>query len=253
MKLTRTLLSAALCLTLILALCPRRTGAAESEPAPVTVEAVALTPAPDAPDGLAHVRLLILGDSMSSYGAADRPVYPSGNVNDQAKMWYSLLDGRLPWVADETEVIALAGAGYSGSAEEPAVFGSVDRVGMQAPDVVILALGMDDPWNAGSAVETGLRAALAQVSEWWPEAAVIVLIPPENDLNGAADRDTARLLFNAAWEDARLAARELGARVIDLRDCFDPGRYALYTIDGLHPNSMGMAAIADFIAESLAE
>ena len=111
--------------------------------------------------------------------------YPLGNVTNESAMWYSQLGDRLPWNVESFEVFASSKTKYTESEAGPGTFWGWNYfVGQDAPDVVLLALGMDDPWSDPDAIENGLVATLDTLAQLWPEARVIVIIPPENDFNG---------------------------------------------------------------------
>ena len=198
------------------------------------------------------VRLVVMGDSMSDFAEA-HGTYPLGNVTDESTMWYSLLGDRLPWAVESFEAFTLSDVGYTQTESGPGAFWGWNYfVGQTAPDVILLALGMDDPWSDPAAIENGLVATLDTLGQLWPETRVIVIIPPESDFNGVTNIEGTRAAFNAAWDQAAEAASERGVQVIDLRKC-TVSRYAkLYMLDdGRHPNAAGMKAIADYIVNQL--
>ena len=198
------------------------------------------------------VRLIVMGDSMSDYAKDRDAAYPSGNVKIEDEMWYSLLGDRLPWNVESFEVFASGEAQYSASKEGPMTFWVRNHfVGQAAPDVILLALGMDDPWSDPAAIENGLVATLDTLGQLWPEARVIVILPPERDFNEIADAEGTKAAFDAAWDAAAEAANELQVQVIDLRECKVSKHANVYTLDGTHPNAAGMKAIADYIADQL--
>ena len=219
---------------------------------PVDVVAVAVgAPAEDEKDS---VRLIVMGDSISDFnGSADvQSLYPNSNVADESQMWYSLLDGRLPWNTEAMDVWARSGIGYSESTNGPTGFWVWNAfVGQTPPDVILLALGADDGLTDPETLETSVVKTLDTLDKLWPEAQVILVIPPESDYNGIADAEGARTAFNAAWDSADEAASELNVPVIDLRECVVSRYASLYTLDGRHPNAAGMKAIADYIVNQL--
>ena len=205
---------------------------------------LAVTPMPQEPEKSESVRVLVMGDSMSDYSDRTESFYPSGDVNKEDLMWHSILGAKLPWDVKSYEVIALDGVGYTQSLKGPLTFWAMDHfVGQTPPDVILLALGMDDPLDDAGAINDGLAATLEDLRQLWPEARVILVIPPEGDFRGEEKQ-----AFKAAWDSATETARGLDLRVIDLRDSVVSKYPNLYTLDGRHPNAAGMTAIANYIA-----
>lgn len=192
---------------------------------------LAVTPAPQEPEKSESVRLLILGDSMSAFSERDEAAfYPGGDVTEESAMWWAILGDRLPWDMEETAVKALPNVRYSNN---PTVFLAMDSL-MPDPNTVLLALGLDEPADADAAIAAGLQDALRVYAATWPEARIILVIPP---VATAAE----------AWDSAAEAARAQGAQVIDLRESLVSKYPNLYTLDGRHPNAAGMTAIANYI------
>ncbi len=225
-------------------------------PTPVVVEAV---PIPVTGIPAASTTLVILGDRLAM---ADE-----GLQEEQA--WWNLLGPDY----EIGEVSANEGPLLSGDPEildfywqeQTEILLAMDP----APDLILLACGMDEPPDADPGdLLIGLARAIDAVHRACPEAGLAVILPPEPEAD-AKDLETWRAawatVFNelanfdgnerwlAAWAEAAddpEADADFSWELIDLSECI-PAEYArLYVEDGWL-NASGMRRVAQRILTQL--
>ena len=239
---------------------------AEADEAPVVAVApVVLTPEPtEEPKVLGSLRVAVLGGMFSAFGTQDA-YYPDGEVIQESEMWWSAALADIPYEILSVVNASSVGTAYSlESSDEKAPWleERVEALGASGdPNLILVMVGEEDPAfgesGLASANETeqtllqspattarGAALTLQRVTARWPEARVVVLIPPETDFTKYTGAGMTLQRFNWAMNEVDDTARQMGIEVIDLRDC------ALST-DGLYPTMADMKKMAKWAADQL--
>jgi len=135
-------------------------------------------------------------------------------------------------------------------------------IGTQAPDVVMILMGLNDfGWGmpvtadaeaAGLAVfSTAYRTMLEKIKVNYPRAEIWCLTLPASCRRSHPEQEIP--MIRAGWHFAdyckaiRECAAQTGCRIVDIFDLNDP----YDTIDGYHPTADGMKTIADAVLRTL--
>ena len=217
----------------------------------VSVTGVAITPAPDS------IRIAVIGDSLSAYGTKGA-LYPNDAVTEEGDMWWAQLRDMLNRPVSGCMLSISADAAFSLPDDAPAApwresnLAVLDADGI--PDVVILSVGLRDAefGEAGYAATAlsddepttarGVALTLEAIQSRWPEAKIVLLIPPETFPQGGSDS-----LASFNWRANTI--QDVGMRygvscILDLRTLYPEGQ-------GRLPNAADMAEIARRVAEAL--
>jgi lysophospholipase L1-like esterase len=214
----------------------------------------------EAPESLAPVKLLFLGDSITDFWTmGDNPWFP-GAFGGRA-VWNETFDGTNP------ENLAL-NLGISGDRTEHVLqrilpksdggLGELDRSDLD-PDVVVLLIGINNSWDAEtpavSSIVDGVRAVVASVHARKPRALIVLqsLLPT----NEPARNAEVVMPVNALLADfAAQAPQTTYVRYLDIHTAFlgpDALQDRSLFMDGVHPNERGYRAWRDRLVPFLAE
>lgn len=212
-----------------------------------------------APESLAPVRLVFLGDSITDFWTmAENPWFP-GAVGGRA-VWNESFAGRNP-------LNRSLNLGISGDRTEHVLYrilpkaegglGELDRSDLD-PDVIILLIGINNSWDAEmpvvDSVLGGIRAVTAAVHARKPGALIVLqsLLPT----NEPARNAQVVLPVNAGLADFAAEDPQTGhVRFLDLYPAFvdeNGGQNRAFFMDGVHPNESGYRAWRDRLVPFLA-
>ena len=239
---------------------PEPTAEPTPEPTPlpvVDVVPVLLTPTPAPP-----VRLAVLGDLLSAAGP---------DMHEESLRW-SVLAEQMPGPVSSLTVSAVPGTAFSladGAENAP---WRPERIAAlsegEDPDLILVLVGVldaasgeagqvrpgtdgktllaEDPSTARGASLTFLR-----LREAYPEARIVVLVPPELPVDEQMDGLTLQR-YNWACNTIADAAAAAGLPMLDLRDSsIQPDKADLFAGDGLSLSARGMQALADWLLLAL--
>ncbi len=212
------------------------------------VQARAATPAPSAtaadvpPAATASdvaPRIAFLGDSLTA-GVGAPP--------ERGYAWQTA--ERLGWPIAVVE--GVSGSGFLAPGAGSPMPDRVDAVVAADPDVVVVAGGTNDAFQGYAPADVGAAAGrlLGELRTARPEATILVLGPFPTTLESATAADPTS-------DAVRVAAEAAGADFLDARDLVasavtGPDQWDRYiSADGLHPNEVGYAAMADALAAEL--
>ncbi len=239
---------------------------ATADAAPVVeVAAVELTPVPtEEPKSYGSLRVAVLGGMYSAFGT-ENSYYPDGEVIQESEMWWAAALERSPYEILSVVNSSAVGTAYSldaSAANAPWQEARVGELGSAGdPDLILIMVGEEDPayGESGQAMASETEAALLQspastargaaltfsrVTARWPEARVIVLIPPETVIGEAQREGMTLQRFNWAMNEVDDTARQMGIEVIDLRDCE-------LSTDGIYPLLSDMVKMANLVSAQL--
>ena len=216
-----------------------------------------VTPTPVPP-----MQIAVLGDLLS-IGSAE------GSAEET---WWALLAGALSQDASSVTVSAMANTAFclaDGAEEAPWQDSRIAALAERGtPDLILVLAGtLDAAFGEAGQVRPGEdeEALLAgepstargasltflRLQQAYPEARIVVLIPPEMPIDEQMDGLTLQR-FNWACNAIADAARATGVALLDLRDSsIQPDRSALFAGDGLSLGAAGMRALADWLALAL--
>ena len=233
----------------------------------------------------------IIGDSISTFAGYSEPrenviidgntytyrghYYPSGNVDTVDETWWKIVCDSLR--ATEIVVSSVSRSqfkdnvlvsGTSDAAPAPWHDDRIQRIVNAAPDVVFIALGLNDSFSYDSAVDTvipetadvneltalpksigrGVALTICKIRAGLPNARIVGILP-KNEKNS-----TRFLKKSKSSEIIEETYKRFGAEIIDLRKCgITPENAITYAVDsdGTHPNALGMKLMAEYIISQL--
>lgn len=225
----------ALALAALLAACSASTAGSPTEaPSPDALSRDALSPDLAAP--APPLRVVFLGSSTTAGSGASRP----------ERRWTSIVSRRRGWIEvnrglSTSTLTSIGRRTPSGEARwREALAGPPADVVyvMYGANDVLAHVPLGDPETPGT-FRHAAAATLRGIREALPDAALVVCAPQPARATSAR-----RELYDLALAEA--AARE-GARFVPTWAAFPPERLGELTVDRLHLNDAGHAAVAEFI------
>lgn len=224
----------------------------------------------------------VIGDSISTFvGISEdsqggvsyrKEYYPSvtANINTYSDMWWGIVQDKLGMI--RTGVSAISQSCYRTQNDNTRLEGYADeRINRLStdgvPDYIFIALATNDGYNSysvdydgtidkdtllASGTKTAPACALTilKIQEKYPNAKIIVVIPKFCNITKLGYSSTT---FMKVCEGIKSIANILGVyKVIDLRKCgINYANVDLKTIDGIHPNNLGMLDMGNYVVEEL--
>ena len=233
----------------------------------VAVAPVELTPVPtEEPKSYGSLRVAVLGGMFSAFGSEDA-YYPDGEVIQESEMWWAAAMDHIPYEILSVVNASAVGTAYSldTSAENaPWQEDRLQALGASGdPDLILVMIGEEDPayGESGQAMANETEQALLQspassargaaltfnrLMASWPNARLVVLIPPETQVSASEREGMTVQRFNWAMNEVDDTARQMGIEVIDLRDC-------QLSTDGVYPTMADMVKMANWVSEQLTQ
>lgn len=195
------------------------------------------------------VALVLLGTGVGTHDAAQAQArvvaFGDSYVNPGPR---GLSEGQRPWLPELGEPVRNLGRAGDRVA---ATLSRVRRAAGTTIDVAVVQVGINDVCRAGTDPDrlARFRADYREVLQRLSSARLVVVVPPLPVRWWGAHGSEEALV---AHRDVvlQLAAEQPGVRVADPLPAWRPD--AMLMTDGLHPNALGRAAIADAVREALA-
>lgn len=167
---------------------------------------------------------LFIGDSYSVGLGASTPT----------DRWTTLVAGQLGWTEENK---ALSSTGYTATRGGPAYPQVLTEPVSQVPDIVVISGGRNDIGVDLTRFRAAVESTLVTAHSRWPQAKVVVTDP----LWDSGPLPQALLTLSA------IVSEVVGEQNATWLDLHQPllGNPGLVAGDGVHPNDLGHAAIAD--------